>query len=136
MGVGVPWGKEIHWRPWWPGAGFPLGDQSWRRSEARQKALGQLEGDVPSREDRQRVPTCNSKGLRTPCMGGQHRGVVCQASRLDKVEGSVAHTGIEATGRSHVGPRGSWRYLAFLSGLGCWRHVFVDRTLPALPQAW
>lgn len=50
-GVGVPWGKEIHWRSWWPGTGSPLGDQSWRSPTARLKALVQLEGQAPSRKD-------------------------------------------------------------------------------------
>ena len=77
MGVGVPRGKEIPWGPWWPGAGFPHEDQSWRSPRARLKVLGQLEGDALTREDCQRPPTGNSKGLGTPCRGGQHRGFVC-----------------------------------------------------------
>ena len=74
MGVEVSRGKEIPWRPWWPDAGFPLGDQSWRSPRARLKVLGQLEGDALTREDCQWAPMGNSKELGTPCRGGQHRG--------------------------------------------------------------
>lgn len=56
------------------GDGVQVLDQSWRSSKARLKALGQLEGEAPSRQDFLRAPMCNSKGLDTSSRSGQHRG--------------------------------------------------------------